>query len=140
MSATSLDALVAYLESLDRASVHRMDRHYTEDAYFKDPFNEVHGVANIKKIFDRMFEQVEAPRFVILQRVFQGGEGFLLWDMHFHFRGSAQAQRIHGTSHIKLAPDGRVCYHRDYWDTGEELYGKIPGLRALFRWLRRRAG
>jgi len=140
MKATSIDALVAYLESLDRATVHRIDEHYTDDAYFKDPFNEVRGVARIRTIFERMFEQVDAPRFVILQRVFQGDEGFLLWNMHFSFRGRAQAQCIHGTTHLKLAPDGRVRYHRDYWDTGEELYGKIPGLRRLFGWLRRRAG
>jgi len=135
----SVDALVAWFESMTPASLADMERFYAEDAWFKDPFNEVSGVPAIRAIFVRMFEQVEAPRFAITGRVFDGDQGFLVWDMHFRFRGSAQPQTIHGTSHLRLGPDGRVRYHRDYWDTGEELYAKVPGLRLLFRWLRRRA-
>ena len=140
MTRQSLDSLVAWFESITPASLAEMERHYTDDAWFKDPFNEVRGVPRIRAIFARMFEQVDAPRFVVLQRVIDGDEAFLVWDMHFRFRGGTQAQRIHGASHLRLAADGRVCRHRDYWDTGEELYAKLPGLRILFRWLRRRAG
>jgi len=31
-----------------------------------------------------------------------------------------------------------VTYHRDYWDTAEELYAKLPLLGGLMRLLRRR--
>ena len=37
----------------------------------------------------------------------------------------------------KFDADGKVNYHRDYWDTGEELYMKLPGLGTLMRGLRR---
>lgn len=32
-----------------------------------------------------------------------------------------------------------VMLHRDYWDAAEELYEKLPGLRVLMRWLKKRA-
>ncbi len=48
-------------------------------------------------------------------------------------------QTIHGGSHLRLAADGRIAEHRDYWDAAEELYEKLPGVRALMRWLKRRA-
>ncbi len=35
--------------------------------------------------------------------------------------------------------DGRIQRHRDYWDTAEEVYAKLPVLGALVRWLRRKA-
>ena len=35
------------------------------------------------------------------------------------------------------ATDGKVNYHRDYWDTGEELYMKLPAIGTLMRGLRR---
>jgi hypothetical protein len=33
-----------------------------------DPFNEVTGVAPIGRVFAHMFDQVDAPRFRILER------------------------------------------------------------------------
>jgi hypothetical protein len=44
---------------------------------------------------------------------------------------------MRGVSHLRFAADGKVNYHRDYWDTGEELYMKLPGLGTLMRGLRR---
>jgi hypothetical protein len=39
---------------------------------------------------------------------------------------------------MRLAPDGRIAYHRDYWDTGEELYAKLPVIGIAIRFLRRK--
>ena len=86
-----------------------------------------------------MYEQVDAPRFVVKGRVGEAPEAFLLWDLEFRFRGSRVQSRIHGVSHLRFGEDGRVTYHRDYWDTAEELYAKIPGLGSAVRWLQRRA-
>jgi steroid delta-isomerase len=33
-----------------------------------------------------------------------------------------------------------VAYHRDYWDSAEELYEKVPLLGAFMCWLKRRVG
>ena len=40
----------------------------------------------------------------------------------------------------RFAADGRVAYHRDYWDPAEGIYEKLPWIGGLFRWIRRRAG
>jgi len=45
---------------------------------------------------------------------------------------------VRGSSHLKLAADGRIAWHRDYWDAAEELYEKLPVLGSLMRWLRQR--
>ena len=44
---------------------------------------------------------------------------------------------MRGVSHLKFAADGKVNYHRDYWDTGEELYMKLPLIGAVMRGLKR---
>jgi limonene-1,2-epoxide hydrolase len=135
----AVEHLVTYFESLTPAGVQEMGEYYAADAFFKDPFNEVRGLAQIQAIFVRMFEQVDAPRFHVLSRVFDGAEGFLVWDLEFRFRGGKLA-RIHGVSHLKLGHDGRVVYHRDYWDAAEELYEKVPVLASFMRWVKRRIG
>ena len=126
-------------ESLTEADVPRLAEIYTADATFKDPFNEVQGHAAIQRIFAHMFESLDAPRFVILDAVVQGDQCFLRWDFNFRMkRFVREPQTIRGGSHLRLAADGRIDEHRDYWDAAEELYEKLPLLGGLMRWLKSR--
>ncbi|MDO9072933.1 MAG: nuclear transport factor 2 family protein [Rubrivivax sp.] len=130
--------IIDFFEQLSPAELPRLAQIYTDDAHFKDPFNEVQGVPAIGHIFEHMFRTLHAPRFVIHDVVVQGGQCFLTWDFVFRLkRGSAEVV-VRGGSHLLLAEDGRIRLHRDYWDVAEELYEKLPVLGALMRWLRRR--
>ena len=132
--------IIERFEHLAEADVARLADIYAPDAAFKDPFNEVRGVPAIEGIFRHMFVALEAPRFVIRDVVVQGDQCFLTWDFLFRMRRfSRDEQCIHGGSHLKLAADGRILRHRDYWDAAEELYEKLPGVGALMRWLKKRA-
>lgn len=138
MTAARLDEIVRFYETLTPESLPGMDRLYAEDAYFKDPFNEVSSLQDIQAIFERMFRSVASPRFAVLERIVGASAVALTWNFDFRVRGSPITVR--GASVLRFAPDGRVCYHRDYWDTAEEIYEKLPVLGSLMRWLKRRAG
>ena len=113
---------------------------YAPQARFKDPFNEVQGVAAIERIFRHMFEQVEAPRFLVHDVVADAGQAFMRWDFRFAAaRLGPGEQTIRGATYFRFGGDGRVTEHRDYWDAAEELYEKLPFVGALMRWLRRRS-
>lgn len=128
-------------EHLTPADVARLGEWYTPDARFKDPFNEVQGVAAIQRIFAHMFETLDEPRFVIREAIVQGDQCFLSWDFLFRMkRLRRDILTVHGGSHLVFAADGRVALHRDYWDAAEELYEKLPLVGGLMRWLKRRAG
>jgi ketosteroid isomerase-like protein len=130
----------AFFESISPQSAARIDAIYAADAWFKDPFNEVRGVAAIRRIFEHMFVQVEGPRFVVRDVVAQGNDAFLTWDFLFHSRRLGEREQvIRGASHLKFDADGRISCHRDYWDAAEELYEKLPVLGGLMRLLKRRA-
>jgi hypothetical protein len=139
MDRSAVDRLARYFETLTPQSVADLPRYYAGDAYFKDPFNEVRGIDQILPIFKRMYEQVVDPRFRVTQVVSEGSEAVLIWEMDFRFRPGARLESIRGVSHVRLDASGRVNWHRDYWDTAEELYQKIPVLGTFFRWLRRRS-
>ena len=136
-----LAALVHWFETITPASVADLPKFYASNAYFKDPFNEVRGLAPMEAIFSHMFVAMHAPRFVVTGQVLQGNQAFLTWDFHFAFRSfQPQTQRlIAGTTHLVFDGDGKVAIHRDYWDVAEELYEKQPLLGGLMRWLKRRA-
>ena len=138
--ALTVDDIVARFERLSRQDLPRLAEIYTPDARFKDPFNEVRGIAAITRIFEHMFVALDEPRFVIRDRIVQGDQCFLRWDFIFRMkRFSRDEQVIRGGSHLRLAADGRITDHRDYWDAAEELYEKLPVVGALIRWLKRRA-
>ena len=140
LSDPDVQRIVALFEQLSLQDLPRLAEIYRPDASFKDPFNEVQGVAAIQRIFEHMFASLDGPRFLIRDTVVQGDQCFLSWDFSFRMkRFNRSAQHIRGASHLKLAADGRILLHRDYWDAAEELYEKLPVLGALMRWLKRRA-
>ncbi len=141
----NMAAAVARIEALFAAlspqDVERLGDFYTDDIWFKDPFNEVLGLSEVQRIFRHMYVALHEPRFVITGRIVGTGECFLSWDFRFRFRrfDTRTEQVVRGASHLRFAADGRVCWHRDYWDAAEELYEKLPIVGALMRWLKRQA-
>lgn len=142
MSEAALKPLKSYFQSLTPASIVAMGQHYTEDAYFRDPFNEVHDLAALQHIFSDMFVRLHEPRFTIIETLWDEHGAVLIWDFDFRIKALKPAvqRRIHGLSHIRFAADGRVNYHRDYWDAAGELYEQFPVIGGLMRWLKKRAG
>ena len=132
--------LVGLYETLVPADLPGLRGVYADDARFKDPFNQVQGVAAIARIFSHMFGKLDSPRFQVIGIVADGDDVVLTWDFTFRTRGAgAAALCIHGASHVRFNARGQVAMHRDYWDAAEELYEKLPMLGTLMRWLKRRA-
>ncbi len=128
--------VVRFFETLTHSTLHTLLYVYTDDARFKDPFNDVQGRAAIEAIFEHMFDTLIEPRFKVLEALTEGDQAFLTWDFSFRRKGATEPMLIHGGTHLRFAADGRVATHRDYWDAAEELYAKLPVLGALMRWLR----
>ena len=142
LHAAGLARVVAFYETLSPHSLARIGEVYAPDARFKDPFNEVQGLAAIENVFRHMYRQVHEPRFSVTSSMGEGAEAWLAWEFRFRFQGwrESEVQLVRGATHLRLAPDGRVTEHRDYWDTGEELFARLPLLGGLMRFLRRRLG
>ena len=134
----NLDKLIHFFESISQENTVDLKQIYTDDVFFKDPFNEVNGIQHVISIFDHMFHQLDQPRFVVTTHVIQGYQAFLTWDFLFKMkRFNRNEQCIRGASHIRFAADGRVSYHRDYWDVAEELYEKLPLIGSVMRGLKK---
>ena len=130
--------LKQYFETLTPDSIALLPSFYAPQARFKDPFNDVQGVTAIERIFRHMFEQVDAPRFVVHDVVADADQAFMRWDFRFAAaRLGRGVQSIRGATHFRFGADGRVTEHRDYWDAAEELYAKLPLVGVLMRWLGR---
>jgi ketosteroid isomerase-like protein len=132
--------IVTLFEQLTPADIDRLGEFYAKDARFKDPFNEVQGLAAVQGVFRHMYHALHEPRFVVRDVIAQGDQCFLSWDFLFRFkRFSSEQQTVRGGSQLQLDTTGLITLHRDYWDAAEELYEKLPLVGGLMRWLKKRA-
>jgi steroid Delta-isomerase len=142
MTDARIARLVDFYHLLTPEAVARMGDFYTQDAYFKDPFNEVTSLDDIQRIFRHMFVALNDVKFNVTETIAQESGVVLIWDFTFRIKKYKPEilQRIRGVSHIRFNPEGKVNYHRDYWDAAEELYEKLPLVGALMRFLKKRMG
>jgi hypothetical protein len=133
--------VATYFETLTPARVGALAQFYAPHARFKDPFNEVEGLHEVKRIFEHMYVALEAPHFVITGSLVDGAQAFLTWDFKFTFKrfDTQNLQTIRGGTHLQYDLHGLITLHRDYWDAAEELYEKLPMIGGLMRWLKARA-
>ncbi len=134
---TALHQLCRFYENLNPDNLPEIRKLYAANAQFKDPFNDVEGIAAIEAIFSHMFLTTQNPRFSVVQSLQEADHALLVGDVHFERKGLPNPFCIHGTSLISFDGQGLVVRHRDYWDSGGELYAKLPWVGGLFRWLAR---
>ena len=58
----------------------QVDQIYTPDARFKNPFNDVQGIAEIHRVFTLISKQVEVPSFGITCSICEGADALVTWD------------------------------------------------------------
>ena len=142
MTAENIERLVHFFENLAPDNLQNIGKYYTEDTYFRDPFNEFNSCAKLEAVFADMFHRLNNPKFTVTEIIAQDSQCVLIWDFDFAIKSyqPSVVKRIHGSSHIRFAADGRANYHRDYWDAAGELYEKLPVVGGVMRWLKRRMG
>jgi steroid delta-isomerase len=135
MTNAPLANLMAWYETLSPETLVRIGDFYTQDAYFRDPFNEVQGIRAIHHILQSMFARTDQPRFSMSGQVGHGDEYFVLWRFDCGLAGRRIS--VEGSSQLKFDSDGKIYFHRDYWDASE-LFAQLPVLGGLIRWLKRK--
>lgn len=136
--AAAVAAYVAFYESLAPESLECLDALCTPDVRFRDPFNDVTGIADYRAILGDMFEQVDAPRFQVSDRALSGRVAYLRWVFTFAPKSGGAPWRIEGMSEVHFDRQGRVSTHLDYWDSGSQFYARLPVLGRLIGLVRKR--
>ena len=134
----AIEAYVAFFEELTPGSLDLLETLCTPDVRFRDPFNDVRGLAAMRRVFEKMFEDVREPRFVVTDRAVSGQVCYLRWEFTFLQPRGGAPWRILGMTEVHFDESGRVAAHLDHWDSGSQLYARLPVLGTMVRWVRRR--
>lgn len=128
--------IIRWFESLSPESLEGIGSVYGQGAIFRDPFNEVQGVAAIRKVYAHMFESLNEPKFEVTEAVEQGDRLCVVWIFRFFWRDKPVA--FEGTTWFVLDAEGLITSHRDYWDVAHCVYERIPLIGTVLRMLRKR--
>lgn len=131
-------AYAAFYEGLTPGTLGRLDALCAPDVRFRDPFNDVTGIAAYRAILADMLERVEAPGFEVVDWACSGRTAYLRWVFTFQPRKGCGPWRIDGMSEVHFDRLGRVAAHLDHWDSGAQFYGRLPILGRLIGLVRRR--
>ncbi len=138
---TTLEQFRILFNQLDKGNLNKLPTVYSEDIRFQDPLGSVEGLDALTRYFAGAYENVISCHFVFEDSVVQNRYAAIPWVMHLRhkrIRGGCEIQ-VAGISHQKVQ-DGKVCYHRDYFDAGELLYENMPVLGGVIRWIKGYAG
>ena len=111
---------------------------YAESAYFNDGFVELEGLAEIADYLERSAEAAGEVDIEVHDVAYSGPEIYLRWDMRFTNQVGSKVIVAPGVSHLRVNGDGRVVFHRDYWDASGALAEFVPLMPSILRSIRSR--
>ena len=138
MSAPDPLPYIRYYETLSRGSAGELRNLAAPDMRFADPFNDLSGVDRIVAMLERMFDDLDAPRFTVTDRALSGSVWYLRWRFTARLRGRAAPWIVEGMTEVHYDAAGRITAHLDHWDSGTQFYAKLPVIGWLIGLVRRR--
>jgi steroid delta-isomerase len=138
--ATGLDRFMAIFSDFTPAAVRGAAADaYADDAYFNDGFAELNGATSIAAYFERTAGSTATIDVDIEDQVVSGSEVYLRWVMTFTTSGRRGKTVVApGMTHLRIDRDGRIVYHRDYWDASGALAEFVPLMSSILRSVRSR--
>ena len=113
---------------------------YAEGAYLDDTIVTHYGPEEIKKYFLQTAETMSSFELNILDTARSGPDHYIRWEMIFSAPKLSGGSPIHsvGMSQVRFDAQGKVAFHQDFWDSGKNIYGKIPIVGGLIHTIRNR--
>lgn len=127
---------IEFCENMTPNDLGRLGDFCAPEIRFRDPFNEVAGLDNYRRVLAKMFDDIGQPDFTVDGCALEDNICYLRWRLSFQRKGG-QRVTIPGMSEVLFGPDGRAQRHFDYWDAGR-VYELVPLLRSLIRLVKRR--
>ena len=137
-----MEKFLSTYNRLNKENLHLLRTIYSEDVCFIDPAHEINGLEDLTDYFSSLYNGLKSIGFSFHRSSMSNQEGYVQWDMNFSHEKLAGGRTISvpGVTFLRFNDDGKVSYHRDYFDLGAMLYEHIPLLGRLVGSIKRRLG
>ena len=138
----TLTRLVENMEAFNiegPSAVERIGELYAPDVLFQDPIQTVQGLGPFLDTNRRMMARARSLD-VEVRDVFEAdGQLFVSWRMRYVPKIGLPIP-IEGCSHCRVGSDGKIVYHRDYWDLLSSVLDGIPVVAPVYHMLVKKLG
>lgn len=138
--ARNLERSMEFFDKLDSAHLDLVDQFYDKNTVFQDPVHQLKGSEAVKGYYAGLYKNVEAIRFEYGKSTESSDTVILTWRMHL--KASAIDSKeiiVDGVSLITFGgAEGKVISHRDYFDMGEFIYERVPILKSVIGYIKRK--
>ena len=143
---TGLERYINFLESISDSVPESVAEVVAPHVHFRDPFNDLHGIAAYKLVIADMCENLAGLSITITHASeiqARDRESLSLAVIRWELSGNLIAfrhkpWRTQGYAELAFSDDQRLSRHFDYWDAAGGLYEHLPVIGGLCRWVRRR--
>ena len=128
--------------SLNKNNLELLTNIYSGDVVFSDPAHEIHGLKNLRRYFESLYNDCDSVFFTFYHHQLVDNVGYIQWEMAFSHPklGSGKTIKVPGVSRIHFNNQGLVDDHRDFFDLGAMLYEHLPLLGRIITAVKRRLG
>ena len=108
--------------------------------FTRDAFQAIRPCRGRERLFPHGLEPVSGVRFVFNRVIRSGGEFYVDWTMAIDFKKTPPGtwEESMGVSHFRFNSEGRVIFHQDYWDPTDIVYKRIPLVKQLIAYVKRK--
>lgn len=131
----------AIFGQLNKHNLHLLESVYHQNVVFEDAAHRLEGWGQLSDYFSTLYANVIRCHFDITDHQQVNQSGFLIWTMtlaHPKLQNGREVT-VNGVTHLRFE-EGRVIYHRDYFDLGEMLYENLPLLGSIIKAIKHRLG
>ena len=128
-------------QAFGSANIADVESLYTTDIYFEDPSHAIQGKPSLMRYFANQFKNLDKCSFKFHSTIANETDIFMTWTMfvnHSKLRGG-ETIRVEGTSYLRTR-NGKIYYHRDYFDMGAMLYEHLPLIGRIIQRIKQRLG
>ncbi|MBU1621092.1 MAG: nuclear transport factor 2 family protein [Gammaproteobacteria bacterium] len=127
-TAERLDNFLSFYNNLSQNNLNSLHHLYAANVEFIDPVHHMLGLEQLQQYFSHAYARLSSCHFVATSKIANESQGCLSWIMTFTHDaiGNGKAISVHGCSVVHWNSEGKIAYHRDYYDLNEMVLEHIP--------------
>jgi SnoaL-like domain len=138
----ALERFKSFLQGIgDTSYVHENAlKVYAADAYLDDTLAIHHGGEEIESYFVKTSETMTSYQVTIEDTARSGEDFYIRWTMVFAAPALSGGKPVHsvGISQVRFNREGKVAFHRDFWDSGQNFYAHLPAVGGAVGFVKKR--
>jgi len=123
-----LERFLNYYNNLSQNNLDSLAELYSNNVEFIDPVHHMLGLDQLQQYVSPAYARLSSCHFVATSQIANQDQGCLSWVMTFTHDaiGNGKPISVHGCSVVHWNSEGKIAYHRDYYDLNEMVLEHIP--------------